>query len=108
VAIEDSPPEAAYRAFLFANLSGDETYIRPLIVERPGMEVLWKQPFPAEVALVLGFQYSGMQITRLAETTSRVSLVSTAAPSPLEAVFEGERWRIDPTPLIRLRQSGAE
>lgn len=102
----DAPgsPEAVYRQFMLANLEGIEAKMRPLIVDRPGSDILWKGAYPAEVAALLSAQYRTMDIVRLVETPTKVSLKSTAAPVPMDVVLEGMQWKLDPTPIISFRR----
>ncbi|MDP1830115.1 MAG: hypothetical protein Q8L48_43025 [Archangium sp.] len=97
-------PEAAYRLYMLANLEGTEAKIRPLIIDRPGAEILWQGPYSADTAKLLAGQYRGMDIERVAETPTRVTLKSMAAPMPIELVLVDKQWKVDPTPIIAFRQ----
>jgi hypothetical protein len=101
-------PEGAYRQLMLANLEGTEAKIRPLVLDQPGVETLWQGPYPADMAKLLAAQYQTMDIVRVAETPSRVSLKSTAAPTALDAVLDGQTWKIDPSPIIAFRKKGAK
>jgi hypothetical protein len=105
----DAPgsPESIYRQFMLASLEGNEARIRPLIVERPGAEVLWQGAYPPEVAKGLAEQYRSMRIIRVAGTDKRVTLKSVAVPSSLDVVFDGQRWRLDPAPMIAVRRAAS-
>lgn len=100
-------PEAAYRQFMLANLEGTEAKIRPLVVDQPGVEVLWQGAYPPEVAKMLAAQYRSMDIVRVVETPQKVTLKSTAAPTTLDLVFDGKSWLLDPAPIIAFRKKAA-
>ena len=88
---------------MLALLEGTEAAIRPLILEKPAMERLWRGPYPTEVAKLLAAQYRSMDIARVTESPDRVALRSTAAPMPVELVLEGQAWKVDPSPIIEFR-----
>jgi hypothetical protein len=101
-------PEATYRKFMLANLEGTEEKIRPLVVERAGLEVLWQGPYPAEVAKAAREQYQTMEIVRVTQSPKRVTLTSAAVATELAVVRVGGGWRLDASPIIdyRLRAKG--
>jgi hypothetical protein len=98
-------PESVYRQFMLANLEGSEARIRPLIVDRPGVELLWQGAYPPDVAKALAARYRSMDIIRVAGTEKRVTLKSVAVPSSLDVIFDGHSWRLDPAPLIAFRRA---
>jgi hypothetical protein len=103
--VKDPPgsPEATYRKFMLANLEGTEEKIRPLVVERPGLEVLWQGPYPAEVAKTARAQYRTMEIVRVTQTPKRVTLTSAAVATELALIRVGGGWRLDASPIIEYR-----
>lgn len=112
----ETSPEGVYRAFMLANLRGEEAEIRTLIVDNPDADVLWQGAYPDEVATALGKVYESMEITRIrteggeaADDDSRVvTLESQAVPVQLQVVREGDAWRVDTAPLIKLRRALTE
>ena len=90
---------------MLATLEESEARIRSLIVDRPGAEVLWQGAYPPEVARMLAEQYRSMDIIRVAGTEKRVTLKSTATPSSLDVLFDGQSWRLDPAPIIAFRRA---
>ena len=46
----EGSPEAAYRNYMLANLEGTEAKIRPLIIDRPGSELLWQGAYSPDIA----------------------------------------------------------
>ncbi len=97
-------PEAIYRQFMLANLEGTEAKIRPLIVDQPGVEVLWQGPYPPQVAKLLAAQYQSMDIVRVSESPQKVTLRSSAAPGTLDMIFDGNAWHLDPAPILAFRK----
>lgn len=106
---QESSPEEVYRAFMLANLRGEEAEIRKLIVDDPDADVLWQGAYPAEVAAALGEIYESMEITRVDEVegdgSREVTLESPAVPIQLRMVREGDAWQVDAAPLIKLRKA---
>ena len=102
-------PEEAYRIFMIAGLAGEESTIRPLVLDHPDSRALWQGPYPAAVADLLSEQYRTMEISRVdspdANDASRVLLQSSAAPMPIAAVKVNGEWKIDATPIIEFRKS---
>lgn len=105
----ESTPEEVYRAFMLAGLRGEEAEIRKLIVDDPDADVLWEGPYPAEVAAALAEVYESMEITRVDDADGDearvVTLESEAVPIQLRVVREGNAWRLDAAPLIKLRKA---
>jgi hypothetical protein len=105
--LEDpNSPEGVYRAFMFANLTGDRAKIEPLIVPHPKADLLWggTARFPPGVIDALSRQYREMQIHRMSDTADLVVLKSTAAPVPMQMQRSGGIWRIDVSPMIKFRE----
>jgi hypothetical protein len=99
-------PEEAYRRFMVANLTGDESAIRPLIIDNEDADVLWQGPYPPAVAAALSKQYQSMEISRVwTEKSGRVVLQSSAAPMPLTVVDVNGEWKVDAGPIIEFRQA---
>lgn len=94
-------PEAAYRRFLLAILTGDRSQVLPLIVVHEDPSCLWEKPYPQEVAAALAT--IDVQIDRTSTDADSVVLRSGACPVPLRLVRDGVEWRVDPDPLIRIR-----
>lgn len=105
----DTPgsPDSIYGPLMVANLEGAAGKIRPLIVDQPGVETLWQGASPPDVASALAAQYRTMEIVRVRDTPQRVSLKSSAAPTTLDAVFDGKEWRLEPAPIIEFRKRPA-
>jgi len=101
-------PEATYRKFMLANLEGTEEKIKPLVIDQPGVEVLWQGPYPPEVAKIARAQYQTMEIIRVTQSPKRVTLTSAAVATELALVRVGGGWRLDASPIIeyRLRAKG--
>lgn len=104
----EGSPEAAYRNYMLTNLEGTEAKIRPLIIDRPGSEVLWQGPYTADIAQMLSAQYRSMDIVRVGETPTKVTFTSSAAPMPVDVVLVGKQWKIDPSPIIQFRKAMAQ
>jgi hypothetical protein len=110
VADNANTPEAAYRRFMLANLTGDEQAIRPLIVDHEDADILWQGAFPKDVAALLAEQYRKMEITRVTlpgqdGESDRVLLQSSASPIPLTVVKSGGKWKLDASPIIKVRKA---
>jgi hypothetical protein len=105
----NTTPEEAYRSFMMANLTGDESAIRPLILEHEAAHVLWQGAYPVEVAAVLSEQYRTMEISRVqssgADDNDRVLLQSSAAPMPIAVVNVDGNWKVDAEPIIEFRKA---
>jgi|GEM_PF-2834085 hypothetical protein len=101
----DPPPEAAYRQFMVAYVEANEARIRPLIVERAGAEMLWQPRYSPELARDLAASYRSMEIIRVKGTDKRVTLKSMAVPSSVDVIFDGRVWRVDPAPIIAVRNA---
>jgi hypothetical protein len=101
-AADAEAPEAVYRRFLVASLSGDEAQIRPLIIEPEDPSVLWEAPYPEDVARLLAAQYRSTPVLRVPAPDESVHVTSAELPEPLMLVRSGTSWRVDPTPLVRL------
>lgn len=97
-------PEDVYRRFMLAVLTGRESELRPLVVERPGVDVLWKDAYPPEVAEVLAANYRAMKIVRDFDAPDKVTMRSPASPMPLDLLMSQGGWRVDPEPIIRFRK----
>lgn len=111
VAEETNTPESVYRRFMIANLSGDESKIRPLIVENDDANLLWQGAYPEEVAALLLEQYKSMEISRTDSpdgNEDRVMLESSASPIPIAAVKVEGKWKIDATPIIEFRKAASK
>lgn len=105
----DAAPEAAYRQFMLALLSGKQAEISALILDHSDAEILWRRPYPPNVATALAEQYRTMQITRdPSNTDDRVVLSSSAMPAPITVVRVDDQWKLDAGPLIKLRNTAAE
>ena len=101
---DECQPEDVLVEFLLANLTGDEDAIRPWIIDHPDAAVLWQGAYPPDVAAVLAERYQGMAIARLEEDAGRVLLRYEGGPIPLEVrLVEGE-WRLDVSPIIKVRK----
>jgi hypothetical protein len=107
-AADAETPEAVYRRFLVASLSGDEAQIRPLIIERDDPSILWEAPYPEDVARLLAAQYRSTPVLRVSAPDESVHVASAELPEPLRLVRSGASWRVDPAPLVGLwRQARA-
>lgn len=100
-------PEETYRSFMVANLSGDESAIRPLILDHDDAHILWQGAYPAEVATLLSEQYRAMEITRVESSAdgNRVEVRSSAVPIVIAVVQVDGNWKVDAGPIIELRKS---
>ncbi len=100
-------PEEAYRNFMIANLTGDESSIRPLILEHEDANVLWQGAYPAEVTTLLSQQYRSMEISRIKSSDDgrRVELQSSAVPMLISVVQLDGSWKIDAGPIIEFRKT---
>ena len=98
-------PEHAYRTFMIAELSGDETAIRPLIIDHADAHVLWQRPYPADVAAAFTEQYETMDISRVGSDANRVVLQSSAVPMSLSVVNTNGEWKVDAGPIIEIRKA---
>jgi hypothetical protein len=102
-------PEEIYRSFMIANLTGDESKIRPLMLDHADAHVLWQGAYPAEVATMLSEQYRSMEISRVPSSVGnnndRVVLLSSASPMPIAVVKVNGDWKVDATSIIELRKS---
>ena len=100
-------PEEAYRSFMIANLTGDESTIRPLVLDHQDVRVLWQGAYPAEVATLLAEQYQAMEISRVksSDDGNRVELQSSAVPMPIAVVQVNGSWRVDAGPIIEFRKT---
>jgi hypothetical protein len=106
MAEDENTPESVYRRFMIANLTGDETAIRPLILEHEDVDVLWQGAYPDEVAAALAQQYQGMEISRVdSPDDESVMLQSSASPIPLAAIKVDGAWRLDASPIIEFRKA---
>jgi len=101
---ELSPEEVLIRFFI-ANLSGNEKEIRPLIVDNADAALLWKGPYPPQVAELLARQYRTMSVSRVEESLERVFLQSTAAPFSIAVVKVGSTWKVDASRIIAIRKA---
>jgi hypothetical protein len=102
-------PEETYRSFMIANLSGDESAIRPLVLDHDNAEVLWQGAYPPNVAATLAEQYRTMEISRVGTPNAdRVVLQSSAAPMPLTVVNVDGDWKVDAEPIIEFRKGAEE
>jgi hypothetical protein len=107
-AADAETPEAVYRRFLVASLSGDEAQIRPLIIEPEDPSVLWEKPYPEDVARLLAAHYRSTPVLRVPPPDDSVHVTSAELPEPLRLVRSGVTWRVDPASLVRLwRQARA-
>lgn len=102
---DNEPPEEVFRQFMIASLSGEESQIRPRILDHPDMAVLWQGPYPPQVAVLLTQQYRTMEIARDESGTDRVVLKSSAAPMLIAVVKSDGRWKVDAGPIIVMRKS---
>ena len=110
IAKDTNTPEEVYRQFLLANLAGDELTIRGLILEHDGAEILWRGPYPKDVAALLAEQYRTMEIVRVKprghkERADTVFLQSSTSPIPMAVVRVDGKWRVDASPIIEFRKA---
>lgn len=96
-------PEETYRSFMIANLTGDESAIRPLILDSDNAYVLWQGAYPAEAATLLSEQYQAMEISRVNSSDAEVVLQSSAVPMPIAVVNVDGDWKVDAGPIIEFR-----
>jgi hypothetical protein len=102
-------PEDVYRRFMLAVLTGRESELRPLVLDRPGVDALWKEgAYPPEVAEALAANYRTMKIVRDFDAPDKVTMRSPASPSPLDVVMAPGGWRVDPEPIIRFRKEASK
>jgi hypothetical protein len=99
-------PEETYRRFMIANLSGDESVIRPLILDHEDAEVLWKGAYPSNVAALLHEQYRVMEISRVGTSNADcVVLQSGAVPMLITVVQVNGDWKVNAEPIIQFRKA---
>src|SRR5262249_13305038 len=104
--------EDAYCQFMLAELTGDETEIRKLIVANADAAILWKGgAYPKDVAALLSEQYRTMEISRAEADgdgdSKRVRLTSSAFPLPLTVEYVAGTWKVDVAPLIEIRKANS-
>lgn len=99
-------PEEAYRNFMIVSLTGEESAIRPLVLDHEDAEVLWQGAYPPPVAAALSEQYRAMEISRVGTASAeRVVLQSSAVPMPLTVVSVNGEWKVDAEPIIEFRKA---
>lgn len=99
-------PEDAYRSFMVAILTGEESAIRPLILDHEDAGMLWNGDYPPQVAAALSKQYQEMEISRVATADAeRIVLKSSAAPMPITVVRVNDEWKVDADPIIEFRKA---
>lgn len=100
-------PEETYRSFMIANLTGDESAIRPLILDHDDAHILWQGAYPAEVATLLSEQYRAMEVSRVksSDDGNRVELQSSAVPMSIAVTQVNGSWKVDAGPIIEFRRT---
>jgi len=67
--------------------------------------MLWQPRYSPELARDLAASYRSMEIIRVKGTDKRVTLKSMAVPSSVDVIFDGRVWRVDPAPIIAVRNA---
>lgn len=122
-------PEASYRAFMLAMLTGDREAIRDLTVPTNGLEILFEGAHvpPDEVENVRQAVEQRLVLRRVQPgekfmlpkgkvvtirdgevNENRVLLAEQGVPVPTRCVKVRGRWRIDPQPIVDARRAAAE
>lgn len=90
---------------MLANLTGEETAIRPLVLPHPDAAILWTAgAYPPQVAEMLSRHYREMKVERILEEPDHVVLRATGEPAPLELRRLEGAWRLDASPIIAFRK----
>jgi hypothetical protein len=102
LAAEGRAPEDVFRAFLVAVVSGDDRRVRQLVVDRPGVEILYGGRIADDRErreLIEAFR--SMPVRRVdGDGPGRVTLFAPDDPVPYAMVRVDGAWRYDPADLI--------